>query len=156
MTDTTVAAELSETIDIAAPAARVWALVSDVRRMAQWSPQVVRSAVLGGGPVREGVRFVNLNRRGLLVWPTQARVVRCRPHHDFAFRIQENHTIWSFALEETPEGTRVTQRREVPHGISGLSRTMTRHLLGGQDTFTAELRVGMRQTLERIRAEAEG
>jgi uncharacterized protein YndB with AHSA1/START domain len=152
----TIEALLEETIEIDAEPARVWSLVSDVARMSSWSPQVVRSFVKGR-PVQQGTTFVNINRRGPLVWPTQAKVVRCEPHTSFAFRIKENWTIWSFTLEPTADGTgtRLTERREAPDGISGISQRLTRIALGGQQTFTAELRAGMRQTLERVKAEAE-
>jgi hypothetical protein len=67
-------------------------------------------------------------------------VVRCEPHTDFAFRIRENWTIWSFALEPTAAGgTRLTQRRETPKGISGLSLRLTKVALGGVPKFTGEL-----------------
>ena len=148
--------ELKATITVAAPPAQVWALVSDVPRMAEWSPQVVKSIVLGG-PVRLGSRFVNLNQQGWKRWPTTAKVVRFEPHRDFAFRIGENHTIWSFQLEPTADGgTAITHRRETPHGISLVSRALTRVALGGQEPFVAELLDGMSRTLERIKAELEG
>src|SRR5690349_5016288 len=120
-------AQLEATIEVAAPSAKVWSLVTDVKRMAAFSPQVVKTVVRGGGPVAEGTKFFNINRRGLLFWPTQAMVVRYEPHTDFAFRIKENYTIWSFALEPTTDGgTRVTQRRETPKGISDLSLSLTK------------------------------
>jgi len=148
--------ELQATITVAAPPAQVWALVTDVPRMAEWSPQVVRSVVIGGR-VRLGSRFVNLNRQGPKRWPTTAKVVRFDPHTDFAFRIAENHTIWSFRLEPTADGgTVITHRRETPDGISLLSRVLTKVALGGQEPFVAELLEGMSQTLERIRAELDG
>ena len=147
--------QLEETIEVAAPPEAVWALVSDVRRMASWSPQVVRSFVRGGGVVGPGTRTVNLNRRGPLFWPTQAKVVRFEPHREFALRIKDNYTIWSFSLEPTESGTRVVQRRETPDGISAISLRLTKAVLGGQERFTEELRTGMRQTLERIKAELE-
>jgi uncharacterized protein YndB with AHSA1/START domain len=147
---------LEETIELDASPARVWSLVSDVRRMAEWSPQVQKTFVRGGGPVQLGSRTVNLNRRGLLVWPTQAKVVRFDPHREIALRIKENFTIWSFTLEPTEAGgTRITQRRETPQGISSLSRRLTDAVLGGQRQFSSELRDGMRQTLQRIKVEAE-
>lgn len=152
---TTTVAQLEETIEIAAPPAQVWSLVTDLAKMASWSPQVVRT-VIRGGAVHKGTKFFNINRRGPLFWPTQAMVVRFEPHTDFAFRIKENFTIWSFALEPTTDGgTRVTQRRETPKGVSGLSLNLTKYVLGGVDKFTEELGEGMRQTLERIKAEAE-
>ena len=156
MTTTQQPAQLEATIEIDAPPAQVWALVSDPRRIASYSPQVVRTFVLGDGPVARGTRFVNLNRRGVLFWPTTAEVVRCEPHLDFAFRIKENWTVWSFRLDPTSTGgTRVTQRRETPRGISGISLGLTRIALGGVPTFTVELQQGMHDTLARLKQDAE-
>lgn len=155
MTVTDHSSELQATIDITASPAQVWALITDVTRMAEWSPQVVRSFVLGG-PVRLGTRFVNINHHGWKHWPTNAKVVRFTPHSDFAFQILENNTIWSFQLEPTADGgTRLTQRRETPRGISLLSKALTKVALGGQEPFVAELREGMEETLQRVKADAE-
>ena len=147
--------DLKAAITVAAPPAQVWALVTDVTRMAEWSPQVARSIVLGG-QVRLGARFVNLNRQGPKRWPTTAKVVRFSPHTDFAFRITENRAIWSFLLEPTADGgTHLTHRRETPDGISLVSRVLTKVALGGQEPFAAELLEGMSRTLERIKAELD-
>lgn len=147
---------IEETIEVAAPPVKVWSLVSDLRRMSRWSPQVARTFVRGGGPVELGSRMVNVNRRGLLVWPTQSKVVRFEPHREIAFRVKDNFTIWSFTLEETPAGgTTITQRREAPQGVSDISRRLTNAVLGGVPSFQDELRVGMRQTLAGIKADAE-
>jgi uncharacterized protein YndB with AHSA1/START domain len=148
--------ELKATITVAAPPARVWALVTDVRRMNEWSPQVVRTVVLGR-PLRLGTWFLNLNHQGRKHWPTTAKVVRFQPHRDFAFRVTENRTIWSFQLEPTADGgTVITHRRETPDGISAVSKVLTAVALGGQESFVPELLEGMSQTLERVRAELEG
>lgn len=147
---------LEESIEVDASPAAVWSLVSDVRRMARWSPQVLKTYVRGGGAVRLDTRTVNINRRGLLLWPTQAQVVRFEPQREIALRIKDNFTIWSFTLEPTDAGgTRIIQRREAPQGISNISLKLTDAVLGGQQSFTAELREGMRRTLTRIKAEAE-
>jgi uncharacterized protein YndB with AHSA1/START domain len=155
MTDAaTVPTELTAMITIAAEPAQVWSLVSDLTRMREWSPQVVRTVVLPQ-PVRLGSRMFNLNRQGRKRWPTTGKVVRFAPHRDLAFRITENRTVWSFQLEEADGGTQVTHRREAPQGISALSKVLTKVALGGQEPFVAELQRGMQQTLERIRAAAE-
>ena len=146
---------IEETIEVAAPPERVWALVSDLPRLAEWSPQVVRSLVRGRRPVRRGSRLVNLNRRGLLLWPTRSEVVRFEPPRVVAFRIPENLTTWSFVLEPTERGTRIVHRREAPEGILPISYRLTEALLGGEESFQAELREGMRSTLARIKATAE-
>ncbi|MEP9381859.1 SRPBCC family protein [Nocardioides sp. KR10-350] len=155
MTVTQTPDDLTATTTIAASPAQVWAMVTDVARMSSWSPQVVRTVVVGR-PVRLGTRFVNINHQGWKHWPTTAKVVRFTPHSDFAFRIAENHSVWSYRLEPTDDGgTLVTHRRELPDGISLLSRGLTKVALGGQDCFAAELREGMERTLERLKAEAE-
>jgi uncharacterized protein YndB with AHSA1/START domain len=152
---------IEDSIEIDAPPSAVWSLVTDIPRMAQWSPQVVRSTVKGG-QVRLGATFTNLNRQGLKRWPTNGKVVRYTPPTEtkggeFAFRIKENRTVWAFDLEPTPAGgTKVTERRETPDGISTLSMVLTKLALGGQRAFTDELRRGIRQTLERIKTTAEG
>lgn len=151
---------LEDSIEIAAPADKVWSLVTDIPAMSKWSPQVVKSSVRGG-VVKHGATFSNLNKQGIKRWPTGGKVIRFQPPTgstpgDFAFRIRENRTVWSFQLEPTPDGgTRLTERRETPDGISGLSMVLTKVVLGGQKPFTDELRRGIRQTLERIKAEAE-
>ncbi len=134
----------------------MWALISDPRRMSAFSPQVVKTVVRGGDPVTKGTKFFNLNHRGPLFWPTQAMVVRCEPHTEFAFQVKENWTIWSFGLEPTATGgTQVTQRRETPKGISNLSLRLTKVALGGVPKFTGELQEGMHETLGRIKQAAE-
>ena len=146
-------APIEATIEIAAPPAAVWGLVSDLRNMARWSPQVVKTFIKS--PVAEGSTMFNINRRGFLVWPTQAKVVRYVEEQEIAFRVKENYTIWSYHLEAIASGTRLTARREAPQGISDLSVGLTKRALGGVDAFTGELQDGLRQTLQRIKADAE-
>jgi uncharacterized protein YndB with AHSA1/START domain len=147
-------APIEASIDIAAPPAAVWALVSDLRNMSRWSPQC-RKTIVRGGVMKEGTKMVNINRRGLLVWPTQAMVTEFVPERRIAFRIKENWTVWSFELSPAPGGTRVVQRREAPKGISDVSVKLTNAVLGGMEEFTTELRQGMDQTLRRIKHDAE-
>lgn len=145
--------------DIAAPPQRVWELVRDPRNMARWSPQTWRSFLRGGGQVRGGSDFVNLNRSGLLVWPTRSRVVRYDEGREIAWRVKDNFTVWSLRLEPAQvggaDGTRLVQTREAPQGISDISVKLTDLAMGGQKRFTDDLRAGMQQTLARIKAEAE-
>ena len=146
-------APIEATIEIDAPPAKVWSLVSDLRNMARWSPQVVKTFVKA--PVGEGSKMFNINRRKLLVWPTQAKVVRFVPEQEIAFRVKENFTIWSYSLEPTATGTRLVARREAPQGISDVSVNLTKAALGGVDAFTTELQQGMGETLAKIKADAE-
>jgi uncharacterized protein YndB with AHSA1/START domain len=141
-------------IEIAAPPAKVWEIVSDLERMGEWSPQCRRMIVFGG-EVRRGTRTLNLNRQGRLHWPTNAKVVAFEPHRKLAFRILENRTIWTYELEATETGTRLTESRTAPKGVSGLSNFLTQKAMGGTARFEVALGQGIRRTLERIKAEAE-
>ena len=148
-------APIEAAIEIDASPAEVWELVSDLRNMPRWSPQC-RKTIVRGGAMREGAKLININRRGLLFWPTQAMVTEFVHEQKIAFRIRENWTIWSFTLTPTGTGgTRVVQRREAPKGISDVSVRLTNAVLGGVDDFTTELQQGMNQTLARIKADAE-
>ena len=82
-------------IEIDAPPREVWAVVSDLKRVGEWSPQCLRMRVFG--PVRLGARAVNLNRQGMRVWPSTVKVVRYEPQRAIAFRITENRTVWSLS-----------------------------------------------------------
>lgn len=148
---------LEESIEIAAPPASVWALVSDVRRMPEWSPQVTSTRLRSGFETVElGAQFTNRNIHGELEWTTRAEVVRFSPEQELAFRVEDNWAVWSFQLAPADGGTLLTQRRELPHGLSDLSKELTDGFMGGQAAFTASQLAGMRQTLEAIKASAEG
>lgn len=148
---------LRDHIDIAAPVATVWGMVSDVCRMPDWSPQVDSTRLRPGcDRIALGARFTNRNSHGELRWTTHAEVVRFVPEREVAFRIEENWVTWSFLVESLPGGrTRLIQSRETPEGISPLSLDLTERYMGGIEAFTADMRAGMRETLERIKATAE-
>lgn len=147
---------LEESIDIAATPDTVWTLVSDVRRMAEWSPQVESTRLRGGAEhVADGVEFTNLNTNGSFQWTTHGTVVRLDSGREIAFRIKENWAVWSLRLEPTSGGTKLTQRRESPDGSPAATAQVIDAYLGGQDVFTASMRDGMRQTLQAIKAAAE-
>ncbi|MFD4368580.1 SRPBCC family protein [Rhodococcus sp. NPDC058521] len=149
-----MARTLEATIDIDATPNDVWAIVSDLKRMGEWSPQCRKMKVLGD-TVSEGTKTVNLNRKGMLVWPTTSKVVRYVPEKTIAFRIVENRTIWSYEIEPTATGSRVVERREAPTGISKVSQVLVKAVLGGNEDFEKDLVEGMNATLRRIKSEAE-
>ena len=144
---------LQAEIEINAPVSKVWSLVSDVSNMPRWSPQCRVMRALG--PVRPGTRTLNLNRRGMLFWPTTSVITEMVPERKFAFRIPVNTTVWSYELEPTATGTRLTETRHAENGVTALSTATTNVALGGVETFERELIEGMQQTLARIKAAAE-
>jgi uncharacterized protein YndB with AHSA1/START domain len=144
---------LKAEIEINAPVAKVWSLVSDLSRMPQWSPQCRIMKALG--PIRPGTRTINLNRRGLLFWPTTSVITEVIPERKFAFRIPINTSVWSYELEPTATGTRLIETRHAENGVTAVSTAVTKAALGGVDSFEQELLEGMSQGLARIKAAAE-
>ncbi|MFT4126549.1 MAG: SRPBCC family protein [Gordonia sp. (in: high G+C Gram-positive bacteria)] len=146
---------LEESIDINATPAQVWAVLADLKRMGEWSPQCKKMFIRGD--VGLGTRTVNINRRGPLVWPTTAKVVRFIPEQEIGFRIAENHTVWSYTITPTDTGVTVTERREAAGGkTTALSAFLVDKVFGGDATFTEELKLGMAETLAKVKQAAEG
>ncbi len=144
---------LQAQIDINAPVAKVWALVSDFDRMPQWSPQCRLMKALG--PLRQGTRTFNINRRNYFFWPTTCTVTEVIPEKKVAFRVNANGTIWSYELEPTDVGTRVVESRHAENGVKAFSNMSVNALFGGVPSFESELLEGMNLSLARIKAAAE-
>ncbi|MGE2718053.1 SRPBCC family protein [Mycolicibacterium litorale] len=140
-------------IDIDAPVAKVWSLVSDLSRMPQWSPQCRVMKPLG--PLRPGTRTINLNRRNFFVWPTTCTVTEVVPEKKVAFRVNANHTVWSYELQPTATGTRLVETRNAENGVTAVSNMTVNALFGGVPSFEEELVAGMNESLAKIKAAAE-
>jgi hypothetical protein len=102
--------------DIAAPAARVWALVSDLRRMGEWSPENIGGTWDRGatGPA-VGATLTGRNKNGFRRWSTTATVVACEPGRVFEIAISTGKlpiSSWRYEFEPTTEGCRVTESWE--------------------------------------------
>jgi uncharacterized protein YndB with AHSA1/START domain len=144
---------LQAQIDINAPVAKVWALVSDLSRMPQWSPQC--RLMKAFGPMRQGTRTINVNRRNRMFWPTTSVVTEVIPEKKIAFRVNQNNAIWSYELEPTDSGTRLVESRHAENGVTPYSNMTVNALFGGVPSFERELVDGMNLTLARIKAAAE-
>ena len=140
-------------VDIDAPPAEVWKLISDFGRMPEWSPQCRWMKALG--PLRPGTRTINLNRRKKLFWPTTCTVTEVIPQKKLAFRVDTNRTEWVYELEPTATGTRVVESRRADRPIPAVPAFLAEHALGGTGNFEQELVEGMNASLARIKAAAE-
>lgn len=148
-------AAIESSIEIDAPPARVWEIVSEVRNAPQWSDQAVKVLALGGR-TKPGTLALNINKQGGFVWPTTSKVVEVEPGRRIANKVTENGTVWAFELEPTASGgTRLTERRETPTGTSAFSNFLVDKFFGGQETFTRTLTSGVSTSLQRIKALSE-
>ena len=144
---------LQAQIDIEAPAAKVWSLISDLRLMPRWSPQCRLMKLFG--PLRPGAHTVNVNRRNFLYWLSWCTIIEVIANQKLAFRVNTNGTIWSYELESTDTGTRVVESRHAENGVKPVANLLAKTLLGGVPSFEDELRDGMNASLARIKAAAE-
>ena len=144
---------LQAEIDINAPVEKVWGLISDLKRMPEWSPQCRMMKALG--PVRQGTRTLNVNRRNRMFWTTTSTVTEVIPERKLAFRVNANGTVWSYELEPTDNGTRVVESRHAENGVKAISNFTINALLGGVPSFERELVEGMNASLARIKVAAE-
>ncbi|MEE6164676.1 MULTISPECIES: SRPBCC family protein [unclassified Mycolicibacterium] len=144
---------LQAQIDIDAPVDTVWALISDLSRMPQWSPQC--RVMKLRGPLRPGARTLNLNKRKFTYWPTTSTITEVIPQQKLAFKVDINNTIWSYELQPTESGTRVIESRHAENGVKPISNALIDAFMGGVPNFEDELVEGMNASLARIKAAAE-
>jgi uncharacterized protein YndB with AHSA1/START domain len=151
-----MAEPLSVTREIHAPAEQVWAMVSDVTRMGEWSPETEGAEWLGdaSGPA-PGAKFRGSNRNGKKQWKTVATVVDAEPGRRFSFRVAAGPmkvAEWGYTFEPTAAGCRVTETWTDQRGR--IATTLGKPVSGVADRV-AHNQAGMVQTLERLAAAAE-
>lgn len=145
---------LEASIHIDAPPTAVWEVLSDLKRMPEWSPQCQRMQPLGR--LRQGAYTVNINRQGRRVWPSISRIERLEPNRIMTFRTLTNNSTWMFEIEALPTGIKLTERRLVPAGgTRWASKTIVNLMLGGEDNFDDEMLVGIETTLVALKTAAE-
>jgi hypothetical protein len=105
---------VSRSVEIAADSEAVWALISDLPRMGEFSPENQGGRWRGGatGPA-VGAEFVGVNRNGLRRWYTKVRVVKCQPGRLFTFDVRTPFGMrvsrWSYEITPTNAGCRLTE-----------------------------------------------
>ncbi len=141
---------------IEAPAERIYALVADLPRMGEWSPECRQVEWLDGstGPTA-GARFIGHNKGGpggLMKWSRRGRVLTADPGREFAFVTEEGgreSTEWRYRLEPLGGGTRVTESYTV-RWIPTWAR-----IVDVPTNRARELRHAMQHTLEQLKGAAE-
>jgi uncharacterized protein YndB with AHSA1/START domain len=144
---------ITTSVDIAADPEEVWRVVGEVARMPEWSPELRRLVVLGRKPVRVGTTLLGVNRRGWAIWPTTSKVTRLEPGRAVAWRTRESGATWSYEIEPTVGGSRLTARRDIDSFTIGT--TLLAPAIGGAEGHDQELERGLSTTLGRIKAAVE-
>lgn len=145
-------------ITIRAEPAQLWAMITDVTRVGEWSPEAERAEWLDGatGPA-VGARFKGYNRRGKAKWSTVCEVIEAEPGRVFAFAVGKPgkpETVWRYRLEARADGVEVTESFELTKPLGFSSRLLTRVTTGVKDR-RADLEDGARTTLAALKQAAE-
>ena len=146
----------SVTVHMNATPEAIWAVVSDITRTGEFSPETFEAEWLDGatGPA-VGARFrghVNRNNKGVKYW-TVCQVSSCEPGRSFAFEVLTGGkalNTWTYAMVPAGGGTDVTESFRL---TPTLPIRIYWALLGWARGKTN--RAGMRTTLNRLKAVVE-
>lgn len=126
----------SITVDIAAPADRVWAVMSDVERWHEWTPSITRVTLLRKGALAVGSRaLVRQPKFPPALW----RVTELVPGRSFTWVSVAPglRVIGRHAVELTVNGTRAVLTLELKGMVGGLWGRLTRGITERYIAFEA-------------------
>jgi hypothetical protein len=142
-------------IHVAASPGEVYALVADVTRTPEFSPEIDRCTWLDGatGPA-VGARFEAVNRVKRGSWKNRPVVKVADAGREFAFSRTEKfagEVLWRYRFEPEGDGAQVTESYEVVQPITWFGWFIITYMFGCKDR-RSDLRHGMDQTLQRLAA----
>jgi uncharacterized protein YndB with AHSA1/START domain len=144
-------------VHVDAPPSALWALVSDVTRIGEFSPETFEAAWTRGSTGPEvGAYFkghVKRNGVGPTYW-SPCRVTRCVPDEVFEFSVGTKEMTlnnWGYRLEPDGDGTRITEYFRIEPSLVMRAYWAVLGPLRGRTNEH-----GMRTTLERMKAVLEG
>lgn len=152
---------MAETVRVsrrmAASPQKVWALISDVTRMGEWSPESTGGKWLGNpkGP-EVGARFVGQNRNGKRRWATLCQVTDCVPGSRFGFHVGVGPlkiATWAYDIETTTDGGCIVTESTV--NLENKVIAKFGDLLTNVKDRAEHNRAGMEVTLSRLAEAAE-
>lgn len=142
--------------EIAASPEAVFAAISDVTRMGEWSPECHTCEWNEGstGPA-VGAMFTGHNRNAGQEWTTEGRIIACEPDARFVFDAvfgDFRFATWGYEIEATENGCRVTETWDDhrPQEVVDLGEAVS-----GVADRAAHNRAGMEATLAALAAALE-
>jgi uncharacterized protein YndB with AHSA1/START domain len=148
---------VSVTTEIAAPPEKVYAMVADLTRMGEWSPENTGATWLGGATgAAPGARFKATNSAGKKEWSTTGAIVEAVPGRVLSFRVTAvgaKVALWAYRFEATDGGCAVTESWVDER--NAFIKFMGKPVSGVADRATHN-RAGMEETLRNLKAAAEG
>ena len=146
---------LSESIIVSRPPEELYALVSDVTRMGEWSP------VCTGGWWDDDTRgvgawFTGTNETPDKKWETRSQVAADEPGREFAFIVGGNRTRWGYSFRPVDGGTEMTESWQIlPAGEAYYDERFGADAESELQQRADTARSGIRDTLAAIKKAAE-
>jgi hypothetical protein len=151
-----MAIEIVVSRDIAASPEVLFALISDLPKMGQWSPENTGGSwVKGATGAAVGARFAGTNSNGKRSWTTSSTVVTCEAPSRFGFDVKAGPlkiANWSYAIVPNAAGSTVTEAWTDHRGW--LITTVGGFISGVSDRAVFN-RAGMEETLRKLAAHIE-
>ena len=149
---------ISSSTHIAAPAETVYALVSDLPRMAEWSPENTGGQWVGqpAGPT-VGARFKGTNASDTKKWSTTVTITDATAPRRFAFRNAVGPKVfseWIYEIEPAANGAGCQVTETWVDGRGPVTSILGKALTGVDDreAYTKSM---IETTLAKIKAAAE-
>ncbi|MFE3290657.1 SRPBCC family protein [Rhodococcus sp. NPDC059234] len=137
-------------VHVEAPPERVWDVVTDIAGYRRFSPENTGGRWTGGEPGTAGATFTGSNRHGPVRWTTHCTVVDAVAGQRFSFEVDEPKARWTYLLEPSDTGTRLTETREIYGTPAWYVRLVQRSKLIGRDRDHL-MQSGMHTTLEKMK-----
>lgn len=148
--------DLEVSRDIAASPADVFAAITDITRMGEWSPECVRAEWNEGfSAAAVDAMFTGHNRNGDKEWSVEAKIVEFVDNERFFFDCIVRDFVfskWGYSIEATDTGCRITEHSQDLRPESSHERST---MISGVSDRATHNRAGMEATLERLAATFE-
>jgi len=146
----------SDSVIVARSPEDVYAMVSDVTRMGEWSP-ICKACWWdeGEGP-RVGAWFTGRNELPERTWETRSQVVAADPGREFAFVVRGTIARWGYTFVPVDGGTEVTESWEfLPDGLELFEQRFGDDALTQIADRAEKARTGIPETLAALKRIAE-
>ena len=146
----------SESIMIARSPEALYALVSDVSRMGEWSPVCKACWWDDDAGPQVGAWFTGRNEQPDRTWETRSQVVVAEPGREFAFMVGSGYVRWGYTFTPVDGGTRLTESWEfLPAGIARFEERYGAQAQAQIARRTQDAHSGIPVTLAAIKQAAE-
>ncbi|GAA0930082.1 SRPBCC family protein [Nonomuraea longicatena] len=168
--DTSPLFQLSADISVSAAPEDVYAVVSDLPRSGEWSPECQGGVWISGEPATEGAVFRGRNLRSPDVvawaplvrgtWHTECRVVAAEPGRAFRWMMlsyagEDQESVWGFAIAPQAGGSLLTHHFRMGKATYGIHKIVADLGEGERGRFVAEwaakLEGDLAATLKRLK-----